>query len=685
VTVIVAALLVAVTTLVLGGLGAFAYISRRNEQMARLRRVTVSQTEELATALALPVWNIDRPQIDKVLDSQATNPAIEGVVVYAAGSAHARIRDAHRNFVPSDDSMLKGEGLIVAEQPIAFGAETIGSVRLYMTPRLIEAELRRSLLETVFAILAVDLLLVLSIYLVLWRTVLRPLVAIEKYAGTVSAGGAAATTEPARTAELDRLRRSIETMVQLLDRREHAIKQEKEFTDTALDVMKEFFFVQDQNGRFIRWNKKATDQFGFDVVTREDRYIQNVLVHPDDRSLMVQSRAEVFNGGTAEIEVRYFLDSEPRYMRLGGRRMIRDGEPFIVVTGIDITDDKIAEAEQRRLRHAIQQSAIEWRQTFDSVETPIVIVTGEGKVLRLNEPAMRLAKQGGVDVPSKLSELAHEPWLLAAQLKGGMVQDEKGRTWDIHVTPLFTDADDQSLIIVFFDITRIVALQESLRRSETMTAMGKLVGGVAHEVRNPLFGISATLDAYGEELNTPELSEMTATLKNQVGRLSRLMRELLEFGKPVAVTLHSGALNAVVEEVIASRRTPALDADVEVRNLVADSVPRIPMDRDRLIQVFENLVDNALQHSPRGSSITISGEPLSDAGREWAELRIEDQGKGFPPGDMEQVFEPFFTRREHGTGLGLSIVRKIIEEHEGSVTAANREEGGARVTIRLPA
>ncbi len=684
VTVVVAALLVAVTTLVLGGLGAFAYTSRRNEQLLRLRRVTQGQTEELATALALPVWNIDRPQIDKVLDSQAMNPPIEGVVVHAAGHVHARIRDAHRNFVPSDDGVLNATGLIVAERPIVFGTEVIGNVKLYMTPRLIEAELRRSLLQTAIAILLVDVLLVLSIYLVLWRVVLRPLVSIERYAVAVSAGVDAPTAKPATTTELEQLRLSIETIVQLLDGREKAIKQEKDFTETALNVMREFFWVQDRNARFIRWNQKFVDQFGPEPLQRTDRYILNHLVHPDDRALMFESGQRVFEGGTEEIEVRYFDGDQLRYMDLGARRMVVDGEPYLVATGMDVTDKKVAETEQARLRQVIAQSAIEWRQTFDSVETPIVIVSADGTILRLNEPAMDLIRRANDQLPSNLSDLKSSPWTVASELRGGIAHDDRGHSWDVRVTRLFSDADDRSLIIVFFDITRIVALQESLRRSETTTAMGKLVGGVAHEVRNPLFGISATLDAYGDEMNTPELREMSATLKEQVGRLSRLMRELLEFGKPVAVTRHAAALEPLIEEVIASRRREGREKEVDVRNLIEESVPRFPMDRDRLIQVFENLVDNALQHAPRSSAIAIIGRPVLHAGRNWVEIRVEDQGPGFPGGELEQVFEPFFTRREHGTGLGLSIVRKIIEEHEGSVTAENRQEGGARVTIRLP-
>jgi len=662
---VVAATLVTVITLVLGAVGAANYVSRSQEEYVRLRRVTGAQADELAVALALPAWNIDRPQIEKILDSQNGAPLVEAVVVNAAGRRHARVRDARRKLVASN-GMLRTEGLLVERRQIVFDRQVIGSMVLYTTPRGVHETLRKALLWTLLVILITDVILVLSIYWVLYRTVLRPLLEIERFAAEVSAGGAGSVppAKAAGTKELEQLRSSIDTMVR-------TIKDEQDFTEKALNVVNEIFFVQDRQGNFIRWNRATADVFGVEALQREARYILRTQTHPDDRPVVLEAIDEIFErGGFAEIEVRYIFPDGTRQIQLAGRRMEISGEPYLVCTGIDVTESRKSEAERQRLREAIQQSAIEWRQTFDSVTTPIMITDAHGAIQRLNASAVKLAGIPEAEIIGhNLSEIGHS---------------DDGRAWDISVSPLFPDMENGPHITVFWEITRIVALQESLRRSETMTAMGKLVGGVAHEVRNPLFGISATLDAYTEEMNTDELREMAATLRDQVGRLSRLMKELLEFGKPVAVTRRPGPVNSLIDEVIASRRVPAADAQVSVLNGVGDDVPQIPMDRERLRQVFENVVDNALQHSPSGTSVTISGDALIHAGRLCVEIRVEDEGKGFFPGETSHVFEPFFTRRERGTGLGLSIVQKIVEEHEGQVTASNRAEGGARITIRLP-
>jgi signal transduction histidine kinase len=115
-----------------------------------------------------------------------------------------------------------------------------------------------------------------------------------------------------------------------------------------------------------------------------------------------------------------------------------------------------------------------------------------------------------------------------------------------------------------------------------------------------------------------------------------------------------------------------------------NAFPTLLMDSSRLRQVFENLIDNAIQHSERGGKVQISGSIVEHAGRHWVECRVDDEGHGFAVENLERVFEPFFTMREGGTGLGLSIVHRIVEEHSGKVIAANRPEGGGSIRVLFP-
>jgi ligand-binding sensor domain-containing protein/signal transduction histidine kinase len=229
-------------------------------------------------------------------------------------------------------------------------------------------------------------------------------------------------------------------------------------------------------------------------------------------------------------------------------------------------------------------------------------------------------------------------------------------------------------------------LKAALRRSEMMSAMGMLVAGVAHEVRNPLFGISATLDTFDARLGpaAEKVAPLIARMRLEVDRLANLMRDLLEYGKPIDPALSSEQARSVVLEAVESSSTVAATSGVAIVEKVARDLPPVSMDRPRLVQVFENLIQNAVQHSPVGGVVEVGASVEGSEGRRRVVITVADSGRGFDVEDLPRVFEPFFSRRKGGTGLGLAIVQHIVEAHGGTVVAANRTSGGAVVAVALP-
>ena len=822
---VVAATLVAVTTVLLGTYSILSYRSDAKRQRDALRGLVVVQADELSVALALPVWNIDHAQINRVIAAMARPRSVYGINVIAADGTYGTVRDSQGNLVPWNGKSAP-EGMLVQERPIVFADNEIGTVRLLVTPKGLQKDLRDTRIRIAGTIVAVDVLLILVTYFVLWRAVVRPLTEIEKYAVAVSTGSQQSDVPlvaPGFTAELESLRGCIETMVRQLEKRygqlkesgerfrsifdavndaivindiesgaildanaamcamfgytveelrdigigplsagdlsftaadalmrirkaaagekqlfewhsrhkdghlfwtevnlhaavigEHrrsivvvrditqrkqmevALKEEKDLTDTAINAMTGIFFVQDRQRRYVRWNDTLEQ-----LAALQGRMVEELkvgeLIHPDDRELVTAKVAEVFEHGYAEVEVRLVISNEIRYFALNGRRMDVGGEQFLVGTGFDVTERRRAEAEQKRLRDAVERSATEWKETFDTVTTPILIMERSGAVVRVNRAALELSGLSEAEISGlEIDAIGDgEPWQTASQLVSYVAGDRQGttaetkdadgRTWDIIITR-FSGANGGAdrFIIVLWEITGIVELQESLRRSETLSAMGTLVAGVAHEVRNPLFGISATLDAFQEEMSQPGYAECGATLRQEVNRLVHLMQELLEYGKPAALSIERGDVREVVGEAMESRRSAARAAQVEIRSMLTVDMPALLMDPSRLRQVFENLIDNAVQYSDPGMTVQVDCNVVDHAGRQWVECRVEDEGPGFAPQDFDRVFEPFFSQREGGTGLGLSIVQRIVEEHSGRVVAANRPEGGGSIRVLLP-
>jgi signal transduction histidine kinase len=228
-------------------------------------------------------------------------------------------------------------------------------------------------------------------------------------------------------------------------------------------------------------------------------------------------------------------------------------------------------------------------------------------------------------------------------------------------------------------------LETSLRRAETMSAMGALVAGVAHEVRNPLFGVLSVLDAMEARLGEQkELQRYFPMLRDEAGRLTRLMQELMEYGKPPNRELTPGPVQEVLAAALRHNQPAASANGVRLVGRIPEALPPVRLDRDRLFRVFHNLLENAIQHSRPNDEVVLEIRILGNDGERWIECLVADSGPGFSAGDLPHVFEPFFTRRRGGTGLGLSIVQQIAHEHGGDIVAANRLEGGALMTVRLP-
>jgi signal transduction histidine kinase len=366
----------------------------------------------------------------------------------------------------------------------------------------------------------------------------------------------------------------------------------------------------------------------------------------------------------------------------------------------DVSERMQAEDRQRRLETDLRHAAEEWRQTFDALDLGIVLADADGRIVRLNRGALEAATQSsfGDAAGMRLDALAQrEPWrtLLDLYQRVGetgtsrvaqALEPSSGHAFYLLASPWFRGPDEPPWrVLTFRDVTELMRLQEQLRQSRVMEAMGSLVAGVAHEVRNPLFSISATVDAieaiYGVQ---PELKDHTTLLRAQVGRLTQLTRDLLDYGRPQALQRAPTDMAEVVRRATRACATLLSERRVTVREQLKPGLPRLDVDGARIEQALENLLSNAIQHSPEGGVVTVRGELEASDGERFVRCAVEDQGKGLAEGDMARIFEPFFTRRRGGTGLGLPIVRRIISAHGGRVYAGNLREGGACFTLWLP-
>jgi PAS domain S-box-containing protein len=480
----------------------------------------------------------------------------------------------------------------------------------------------------------------------------------------------------------------------------HQAEEQLRLLGQAVTSTSEGISITDLEGRFTFANPAFLDALGY---AEEEILGQPVAMINSPRNppvLQEELRAATAHGGwTGELYNRR-KDGTDFLLALTTAPVKDATGRTVALMGVssDITERRRADEEQRRLREAVMASAVDWTLTFDAVESPILILDGAGRVRRLNAAARTLAGNASYQEAMGLSpsELGDgEPWAGLADVAAEVVRRqapatsqvfEQGarRSWYLTASPFTVSGEEDRVIVIARDVTDLVALQESLRRTETMSALGSLVAGVAHEVRNPLFAISATVDAFEARFGQQEsYARYTTTLRQEVSRLSELMRGLLEYGKPPRLELSDTAIQPIVTGAIERCAALAEPAGVQVTAELERDLPVLRLDASRMLQVFQNLIENAVQHSPRGSIVTVRAAATSTPSRPGVDVTVTDHGPGFRPEDLPHIFEPFFTRRRGGTGLGLSIVERILEQHGGDVTAANRDGGGAIMTVHL--
>ena len=231
-------------------------------------------------------------------------------------------------------------------------------------------------------------------------------------------------------------------------------------------------------------------------------------------------------------------------------------------------------------------------------------------------------------------------------------------------------------------------LRAELQRNERLASMGSLVAGVAHEARNPLFGISSTIDAIEARLirlgNQVVYADHLTVLRREITRLITLTRDLLEYGKPSGIEIAPAHIEDVLQRAMQACRALSDQAGIPMSQCVASDVDIIMLDSARMVQVVQNLLENAIHHSPPGATVSVRVRRVEEDDQPWVVWEVMDRGPGISPEDLPHIFEPFFSRRARGTGLGLSIVERIVNQHGGRTTAHNDPQGGAILTVHLP-
>ena len=220
-----------------------------------------------------------------------------------------------------------------------------------------------------------------------------------------------------------------------------------------------------------------------------------------------------------------------------------------------------------------------------------------------------------------------------------------------------------------------------LARRDRLAELGGVAAGVAHEIRNPLGGIRLYAGLLERDLATdPQRLALVAKIRVGVEQLDRIVREMLDFTRQIALELREVELETVMEEALGFAAPQGVPG-VRIQRAYAAGL-KASVDPHHLRRALLNLILNALEAMGEGGVLTLVTAPLEGGG---VEVRVEDTGPGVPGEALPKIFDPFFTTKAQGTGLGLAFVQRVAEAHGGAVEAANRPSGGASFRMLLPA
>jgi two-component system sensor histidine kinase HydH len=224
--------------------------------------------------------------------------------------------------------------------------------------------------------------------------------------------------------------------------------------------------------------------------------------------------------------------------------------------------------------------------------------------------------------------------------------------------------------------------EAAVRRSERLAALGQLSAGLAHELRNPLGTIKASSEMLSRTVAAENevAREVSGYISTEVDRCNSLVSRFLDFARPLEVRLADADLTQVIDRSIEMVAREAKEREVTIYRNYAPDVPPFPMDAELMERVFFNVIQNGVQASAPGSSITVKTRIAGP----MAETSVIDRGSGIDPKLIETIFNPFVTTKPSGVGLGLAIVTKIVDRHGGRMTVESQPGEGSVFHIGLP-
>lgn len=304
-----------------------------------------------------------------------------------------------------------------------------------------------------------------------------------------------------------------------------------------------------------------------------------------------------------------------------------------------------------------------------------------------------MGKEFSIIIPEHLLQRGERDFLINEVKEKGFLANyeseritKHGEIVNVSITR-FAIYDEQKNMIgsvgILRDMTEVKRLEKELREKENLALIGEVVSSIAHSLSNPLNIISGNADylLLNKKEGEEEYEELN-TIVHETTRITKAIRHLLNFSRPINVEKSKGDINEIIDDITGKAKFIIGKKDIKIKKSTAKKLPLAEFDQSQIEEVILNIFTNAVQ------AIQSKGEiELKTSNSEgFVKVEVSDNGPGIPKDNLEKIFLPFYSSKEYGkgTGLGLSIAKRIITEHKGKISVKSSPGKGTTFIISLP-
>jgi PAS domain S-box-containing protein len=454
----------------------------------------------------------------------------------------------------------------------------------------------------------------------------------------------------------------------------------------VVDLLPEIVLILDEENRILDANKTAADELGVVARPSHPRYIFDIL--PEKERVLFRNILPLTD--QLKLETKFYKRDGSLIDVTGTVRVLYSGHTkYWVLVMRDVTEEKLKELDLLRFSNVIHNTI-----------NPIQISDAQGTMVYVNPAFEKVTGYSNKELigknPNILNSRKHskEFWfsvwkhIISGKVWVGRIENRRKDG-----SPFFTElvispiVDSRGNIVGYLgahrDITEQIILEQQLVRSQRMESIGTLAAGIAHEVGNPLTAISSLVQVIQRTSTDEFAKEKLELINSQVNRITRIIRELVDFSRPSLHVVKPTNINRIVKEALNIVQYGKKVKDITFTLDLDEHLPEIAAVPDQIVQVFINILMNAVDSlDERRGTITVQSRKHEHA----VEVMVHDTGKGIEPSALEKIFEPFYTTKTtgQGTGLGLWVSYGIVKSFGGDVFVESIPGKGSTFTVSFP-